>query len=223
MATARKTNPRDLVGKKVLGFKFEDGEGGSDIVFAPQMENYIGDEGVITQYWAESGNYQVTFGDGARWSYPASKIKKSLVKGTKSPQKSESIIYYKLKDAKMNYAIQQITGYDFDFYNLADHNGKAYNPVVPAKGSYSGTDCYQILKKNGMLDKFFEPVTEFTFEYRGYKGVISKDRKTVKIGCQTISVEFIEELHRLSSGGYLTLESQTQSTLNRLSDFLSSN
>lgn len=69
----------DLVGKKIIGFKFSDGPG-----FPSGMERLIGQEGTIKQCYNEVKTCGVVFKSGERWAYPYPEILDHLVENNKS-------------------------------------------------------------------------------------------------------------------------------------------
>ena len=64
----------DLIGKKIIGFKFSDGPG-----FASGMERLIGQEGTIKQCYNEEKTCRVIFKSGEGWAYPYPEILDHLV------------------------------------------------------------------------------------------------------------------------------------------------
>ena len=68
---------KDLIGKKVKGFKFESGKH-KGLYYAPAMDKHIGEVGEITGYGAEYDCYRIDF-NGDLWDYPASEIEVHLV------------------------------------------------------------------------------------------------------------------------------------------------
>lgn len=66
----------ELIGRKVRGFKFDTGLSG--IRFAPEMEEYVGKVGTITDQNLH-GHTRIRFEDGESWSYPTSEIRKHLI------------------------------------------------------------------------------------------------------------------------------------------------
>jgi hypothetical protein len=74
-------NTNKLIGKKVKGFKFEDGKY-NGLSFANEMENYIGKVGIIDSYNKDNNRYRVEFNvdfNSQSWSYPAELIEQHLV------------------------------------------------------------------------------------------------------------------------------------------------
>jgi hypothetical protein len=69
-----------LIGKKVKGFKFEDGKY-NGLSFANEMDNYIGKVGIIDYYNKNNNRYRVEF-DNDYWHYPAELIEQHLVEET---------------------------------------------------------------------------------------------------------------------------------------------
>lgn len=69
---------KELIGRKVRGFKFDTGLSG--VRFAPEMEEYVGRLGTITEQNLHEDNLhnRVRFEDGESWSYPTSEIRKHL-------------------------------------------------------------------------------------------------------------------------------------------------
>lgn len=67
---------KDLIGKKVKGFKFEGGKY-NGLSYECYMDKHIGEVGEITKYYPE-GYYNVRF-NGCDWCYPASLIEEYLV------------------------------------------------------------------------------------------------------------------------------------------------
>jgi hypothetical protein len=66
-----------LIGRKVKGFKFET----NAPVYQSDMDNYIGEVGVIEEYVEENISFKVRFKDNY-WHYPASLIEQHLVDET---------------------------------------------------------------------------------------------------------------------------------------------
>jgi hypothetical protein len=67
---------KDLIGKKVKGFKFED-TGRNDYV--ELMDEQIGEVGVITDHDSSNNVWLVEFEFGREWQYPADQIEAHLV------------------------------------------------------------------------------------------------------------------------------------------------
>jgi len=63
---------KDIIGKKMLGFKFKDGPG-----FSSSMNDFIGKEGEIIKKYPDS--YGVMFSDGSRYAYPYPELLDHLV------------------------------------------------------------------------------------------------------------------------------------------------
>jgi hypothetical protein len=72
----KQSNMKDLIGKKVKGFKFEDTR---STEYAKLMDGYIGEIGEITQYDSSGTAWLVEFKDGESWYYPADQIEAHLV------------------------------------------------------------------------------------------------------------------------------------------------
>jgi hypothetical protein len=68
---------KDLIGKKVKGFKFESSEY-DGLQYNSYMDEYIGEEGCIVCYNERYNCYKVQFKDDY-WDYPASLIEQHLV------------------------------------------------------------------------------------------------------------------------------------------------
>lgn len=66
---------KNLIGKKVRGFKFES----TEIVYSKQMDKHIGVVGEIKEYYPNTYAFRVQFPDGESWSYPAELIEQHLV------------------------------------------------------------------------------------------------------------------------------------------------
>jgi hypothetical protein len=66
---------KDLIGKKVRGFKFEDTK---DVYYVTKMGSHIGEIGLIALYKPEHNTYRVDFPNDY-WFYPAAEIEKHLV------------------------------------------------------------------------------------------------------------------------------------------------
>jgi len=84
---------KDLIGKKMYGFKFSDG-----IYYSPRMNKHIGKIGNIF-YIDErddeddvSTSYRVEFENGETWSYPYPQILDHLVEEEKVMESMEEII-----------------------------------------------------------------------------------------------------------------------------------
>jgi hypothetical protein len=69
-----------LIGKKVKGFKFEDGKY-NGLEFSKKMNRYIGEIGEIIEYNETNNRYKVEFKDDY-WLYPAELIEQHLVEET---------------------------------------------------------------------------------------------------------------------------------------------
>lgn len=61
-------NPKAFVGRKCKGFKFENEWG--LIGFDEEMEEYIGEVGIIKRYQPVNNSYSIQFPDDY-WNYPA--------------------------------------------------------------------------------------------------------------------------------------------------------
>lgn len=59
---------RNLVGKKVKGFKYDDYKG---CYYVDVMDKFIGVEGVVDFYDEDIDAVRIDFGDGEKWYYPA--------------------------------------------------------------------------------------------------------------------------------------------------------
>jgi hypothetical protein len=70
-------NTNKLIGKKVKGFKFEDGLH-NGLEFSKKMNRYIGEIGEIIEYNETKNRYRVEFEDDY-WLYPAELIEQHLV------------------------------------------------------------------------------------------------------------------------------------------------
>ncbi len=68
---------KDIIGKKMLGFKFKDGPG-----FSSNMNDFIGKEGKIIRKYP--GSYGVMFSDGSRYAYPYPELLDHLVEDEKT-------------------------------------------------------------------------------------------------------------------------------------------
>jgi predicted AlkP superfamily phosphohydrolase/phosphomutase len=71
-----------LIGRKVKGFKFEDGKH-NGLAYGQAMDNYIGKIGTITRYRGRNDYYQVVFNDDF-FFYPAELIEQHLVDESES-------------------------------------------------------------------------------------------------------------------------------------------
>ena len=68
---------KDLIGRKVKGFRFESRKH-KGLYYAPAMDKHIGKVGEITGYGSERDCYRIDF-NGDSWDYPASEIESHLV------------------------------------------------------------------------------------------------------------------------------------------------
>jgi hypothetical protein len=68
---------KELIGRKVKGFKFEYGKH-NGLIYPESMDDCIGKVGVITLYYAYDNSYIVQF-ETEHWSYPAALIEQHLV------------------------------------------------------------------------------------------------------------------------------------------------
>ena len=68
---------KDIIGKKMLGFKFKDGPG-----FSSSMNDFIGKEGEIIKKYPDS--YAVMFSDCTSYAYPYPEILDHLVEDEKT-------------------------------------------------------------------------------------------------------------------------------------------
>jgi hypothetical protein len=71
----KQSNMKDLIGKKVKGFKFESRE---RLAYNEKMDKHIGEVGEIVYYYGERNIYKVKFKD-IFWNYPADQIEAHLV------------------------------------------------------------------------------------------------------------------------------------------------
>jgi hypothetical protein len=87
---------KDLIGKKVKGFKFKD-SAYSNLHYNPDMDECIGKVGVIKYYKEHSDSYWVEF-DNDNWEYPAALIEKYLVENEKQNKMKITIKKSELKE-----------------------------------------------------------------------------------------------------------------------------
>lgn len=66
----------DLIGSKVKGFRFPDR--GTGFSYTRRMDNYIGKQGEIVNYFDELGAYVIKFENEEMWMYPAKDVEKQL-------------------------------------------------------------------------------------------------------------------------------------------------
>jgi hypothetical protein len=85
---------KDLIGKKVKGFKFEDT---NKICYVNFMDRHIGEIGEITSYNPKSNFYRVDFPNDY-WFYPAEEIEKHLVETEKQNKMKITIKKSELKE-----------------------------------------------------------------------------------------------------------------------------
>lgn len=69
---------RDLTGRKVIGFAFED-KVHCDLQYNLRMNSYIGQTGTIVGYRSSRDGYLVEFDDKEEWVYPAKLIEPYLL------------------------------------------------------------------------------------------------------------------------------------------------
>lgn len=67
-----------LIGRKCKGFAFEDRKYGR-LVFHPDMEKRIGEEGVLSEFNPDTNAYRISFDDLDYWYYPAELINEHLI------------------------------------------------------------------------------------------------------------------------------------------------
>lgn len=72
------TSAGALIGKEAYGVGFL-AEKHPDIGFVPEMENYIGVKGVVTNYYPQMDMVELTFYGNITWKYPAELILRQFV------------------------------------------------------------------------------------------------------------------------------------------------
>jgi hypothetical protein len=96
---------KDLIGKKVKGFKFKD-RAYSNLHYSQDMDKYIGKVGVIETYKENSDSYLVKFDDDS-WEYPAALIEKYLV-NEKEDLIGKKVRGFKFEDTKDVYYVTKM-------------------------------------------------------------------------------------------------------------------
>jgi hypothetical protein len=96
---------KDLIGKKVRGFKFKD-HAYSNLHYSQDMDKYIGKVGVIETYKENSDSYLVKFDDDS-WEYPAALIEKYLV-NEKEDLIGKKVRGFKFEDTKDVYYVTKM-------------------------------------------------------------------------------------------------------------------
>jgi len=98
---------KDLIGKKVKGFKFES----ASILhnWNPEMEKYIDKLGKITYYLSDTDMFKIKFEDSS-WYYPAELVEKHLME-------MESLLGKKVKGFKFKSCEKDGLFYSYDMDN----------------------------------------------------------------------------------------------------------
>lgn len=96
---------KDLIGKKVRGFKFKD-HAYSNLHYSQDMDKYVGKVGVIETYKENSDSYLVKFDDDS-WEYPAALIEKYLV-NEKEELIGKKVRGFKFEDTKDVYYVTKM-------------------------------------------------------------------------------------------------------------------
>jgi hypothetical protein len=69
---------KDLIGKKIKGFAFED-KVHDGLHYNPKMDNYIDQIGFILRYTPSKDSYTVRFKNTKEWMYPAKLIEDYII------------------------------------------------------------------------------------------------------------------------------------------------
>jgi len=96
-------NPEKLIGKKVLGFKFEGRKG---CTFNANMIDVVGLKGEIDIYERELNSFKVRFSDIMYWHYPADQIEAHLV-NDETPTLSDGVMML-VSDDEINWEPRKV-------------------------------------------------------------------------------------------------------------------
>jgi hypothetical protein len=127
---------KDLVGKKVKGFKFEDKKYGG-LSYINTMDHYVGQIGKLEAYYEKSNRFKVRFIDDF-YSYPAELIEAHLVDKETLVEKQPK--RYSIGERITFKSKESLPGKRYTFGGDCHHN---YSAIVAEYICYD-VDCYKI-------------------------------------------------------------------------------
>ena len=193
-------NLNQYVGEKVKGVEFESRRY-RDIAFAPSMKDFIGVEGIITEYCADRKTFKVEFNSPYRdfWFYPVELI---------LPQLEGEIKGYLIKDEKYCKIIAKLVGVNEAILANTFHEGVHF---------YIRSHIYNVVVEYRLLDKCI-PVFKDKVKLPKINGYEGEDKgEYLQYGCAKISKKWFEETENrciltltLNSGITITSEQMSE-------------